>query len=283
MVLPKVARVMWLDEPFKPIRHGPQAKDAPPDIGYFMQQQTNDTDTSAQRPVNVARRGAETILSIGSGATQSATLLDDPLTLPLAYTRFMMLACVLAPQLGSVLHIGLGGGTMARFLHACFPSLRQLAVEINPAVISAAYSDFGLDAVPTLEVLTGDAVALLPGIDERFDVVFLDAFDDDKTPEGLITADRLQLMGEHLNADGWLAANVYAGNLSVRALHRRWGEVFPQVLQTREPPLFWPVVFANTQAEPVNFVDLGARARELEACVPLPLAFMSAGLVPLRG
>jgi len=246
-------------------------------------QQTADAATSSQRPVSIGRRGPETILSIGSGATQSAALLDDPLALPLAYTRFMMLACVLTPQLGSVLHIGLGGGTMARFLHACFPKLRQLAIEINPAVISAAYGDFRLDTVPTLEVLTGDAAALLPDIAERFDVIFLDAFDDDKTPAELITAEMLQLIGQHLNADGWLTANVYAGNLSARALHRRWREVFPQVLQTREPPLFWPIVFATAQAEPVNFVELGARARELELCMPLPLALMTSGMVPARG
>ena len=245
--------------------------------------QTADAAPPSQRPVSVAQRGAEIILSIGSGATQSATVPDQPLTLPLAYTRFMMLACVLAPRLDSVLHIGLGGGTMVRFLHACFPGLRQLAIEINPAVINAAYGDFGLDAVPTLEVVTGDAVALLPDIEERFDVVFLDAFDDDKTPAGLITADSLRQLGDHLNPEGWLAANVYAGNLSVRALHRRWRAAFAQVLQTREPPLFWPVLFATNQTEPVNFVELGARARALESCMPLPLAFMTSGMVPIRG
>ena len=237
----------------------------------------------SQRPVTVGRRGPETILSIGTGATQSAALLDDPSILSLAYTRFMMLACVLAPRLGSVLHIGLGGGTMVRFLQACFPGIRQLAIEINPEVVKAAYRDFRLDTVPGLEVLTGDAIALLPSIDERFDMVFLDAFDNDKTPAGLITQDMLQEIGRHLNADGWLAANVYAGNLSLRALHRRWRAAFPQVLQVREEPLFWPIVFATGQDEPVNFVDLGARARELEECMPLPLAFMTSGLVPVGG
>lgn len=236
----------------------------------------------AQRKVTVARRGAETILSIGSGATQSAAVLDDPLTLPLSYTRFMMLACVLAPRLRSVLHIGLGGGTMVRFLHACFGDLRQLAIEVNPAVTRAAYRDFKLDAVPGLEVLSGDAASLLPGIDEHFDLVFLDAFDDDHTPPGLITPDSLRLLGERLNTDGWLAANVYAGDLSLRALHRRWRNAFSRVLQVREPPLFWPILFASRQDAPLDFAKLNARAAELEARIPLPLAFMSTGLVPLR-
>jgi len=115
--------------------------------------------------------------------------------------------------------------------------------------------------VPDLEVLTGDAIALLPTLEQRFDIIFLDAFDNDKTPAGLITETMLPEIGLRLNADGWLAANVYAGNLSLRALHRRWREAFPQVLQVRQEPLFWPILFAAVRTEPLNFVDLGARTR----------------------
>lgn len=231
--------------------------------------------------VSVDRRGRETILSLGGGATQSAAVLDDPTILPLAYTRFIMLACVLTPRLNSVLHIGLGGGTMPRFLDACFPGLRQLAIEINPAVIAAARRDFRLGEIAGLELLRGDAIALLPTLGERFDIIFLDAFDDNKTPEGLITQDSLREIGRRLNPDGWLAANVYADNLSLRALHRRWREAFAQVWQIRDEPLFWPVLFAGCRSDAVNFVDLIARARELERIMPLPLTRMVAGLVPL--
>ena len=239
------------------------------------------TPTSAHPAVSVDRRGRETRLSLGGGATQSAAVLDDPSILPLAYTRFIMLACVLTPRLDSVLHIGLGGGTMLRFLDACFPGLRQLAIEINPEVIAAAQRDFRLGEVAGLELLHGDAIALLPTLGERFDVIFLDAFEHDKTPEGLITPRSLRELGLHLNSDGWLAANVYADTLSLRALHRRWREAFAQVWQIRDEPLFWPVLFAACQNNALSFADLIARARDLERIMPLPLTRMVAGLVPL--
>jgi spermidine synthase len=75
----------------------------------------------------------------------------------------------------SVLILGLGGGSAARLVRALAPGARIVGVELDPDVIRAARSHFGLGDVG-VELVRGDARAYLADARERFDAVIDDVF-----------------------------------------------------------------------------------------------------------
>jgi spermidine synthase len=143
----------------------------------------------------------------GAWDDQSALDLSDPVALLLPYTRAAAFGLALPARLGTVLHVGLGGGTLARFVHHHYPAVHQDAVELYPEVVDIARRWFALP--PAVNVLVGDAAALMGTLDGPYDLVYLDAF----TPSGRIVphlqvAEFLSLLHTRIGPRGWLVANV---------------------------------------------------------------------------
>ena len=68
----------------------------------------------------------------------------DPFDLPVAYTQAMMAGLAYATNLNSAAMIGLGGGSMAWYIHKAIPSLQFSAVELDPDVVRIAQRYFGV-------------------------------------------------------------------------------------------------------------------------------------------
>ena len=111
-------------------------------------------------------------LHLGSVTLQSAMRLSAPFDLELAYTRGIMAFLLLAPQARHVLAIGLGGGSIPKFIHHYLPQLQTTVVEINPQVIQVARHHF-----------------LLPPDDARLQVIEADGVDVEHGQRGF--GDRL--------------------------------------------------------------------------------------------
>jgi spermidine synthase len=139
----------------------------------------------ARRPhVVVSESGGLRALHIGGVAVQSAMRLDDPYALALDYTRCMMAFLLFRPVPRQALMIGLGGGSLAKFLHRELRHLRVRVVEIDSRVVTAARSHFHLppdDARLSIEVGCG-ADALAP---ECCDLLIVDGFLDETVPDSL--------------------------------------------------------------------------------------------------
>ena len=71
-------------------------------------------------------------LHIGGEAIQSGLRIDEPDRLELDYVRAMMAFLLFCPRPRDVLMVGLGGGSMARFVHQRMHETR-VAVEIGRA------------------------------------------------------------------------------------------------------------------------------------------------------
>lgn len=141
--------------------------------------------TTKQAPVAVSEEGGVRFLHIGGDAIQSAMRLANPDRLELHYTRAMMGFLLFHPQPSRVLMIGLGGGSMARFLHQAFPKAKVVALDVSPEVVSAArrHFDFPEDG-PRMSVVLEDGAAWVPRHPASADVILLDAFvDGDQVPE----------------------------------------------------------------------------------------------------
>ncbi len=81
-------------------------------------------------------------LHLGSSMVQSAMLLKAPNDLQLVYTQYMMGFLLFHPHPRDILMIGLGGGSLAKFVYHSLPLTRTIVVEINPEVVAVARSYF---------------------------------------------------------------------------------------------------------------------------------------------
>jgi spermidine synthase len=159
---------------------------------------------------------------------QSRMRLDDPIALQMTYTRMMMSFLLFHTKPHTVLILGLGGGSLAKYCHHNLPDARIVAVESNRDVL-ALRDEF---AVPPdderFTVVEADAGAWLAATRARFDVVLLDAFDRTGRAPGLAADDFYTHLRDRLWPNGVLVANV-AGSAAARAAHlarlrRAWGD-----------------------------------------------------------
>jgi len=150
-------------------------------------------------------RGVRT-LHVGGRAIQSAMRLDDPWGLALDYTRCMMAALLFHPDPRKAVLIGLGGGSLVKFLLRHLPRVHVHAVEAEARVVEAARTHFGLPrdgARLRVEVGPGEA-ALAP---ECCDLLLVDAFVDERIPPALASAAFCDAAAAALGARGVLAMN----------------------------------------------------------------------------
>ncbi|HIJ84074.1 MAG TPA: fused MFS/spermidine synthase, partial [Magnetococcales bacterium] len=106
----------------------------------------------------------------------------DPLRLVLPYSRHMMASLLLLdtgyPK--TILMIGLGGGSLAKFILHHFPEARLVVVEVDEGMESLARTFFGLPQNPRLTIHIADgAIYMHNASDARYDLILVDAFNHD--------------------------------------------------------------------------------------------------------
>src|SRR5512141_2992027 len=108
--------------------------------------------------VEVSEEDGVRSLHLGGDAIQSSIRLDRPDELALDYTRAMMAFLLFQPQPRDVIMIGLGGGSMARYIHQRMPQTRTTVVEITAKVLAVARGMFHFpadDARLSVEIADG--------------------------------------------------------------------------------------------------------------------------------
>src|SRR5690606_10573719 len=94
--------------------------------------------------IHFSESGGLRYLHLGGTAIQSAMRLDAPDDLALAYTRTMMAALLFHPEPRDVTLIGLGGGSLAKYIYRELPRARIVALEVDARVVTAARHMFHL-------------------------------------------------------------------------------------------------------------------------------------------
>jgi spermidine synthase len=149
---------------------------------------------------------------------QSEMRLADPVELAFAYTRKMMGFLLFLPEPRSILMLGLGGGSLARYCHRHLPGARLTAVEVDPDVI-AFREQFLLPAdSERFRVVRGDAAEYVARCEGRPEVVMVDAFDRDGVAPTLCTREFYQDLRALLPKRGLVVANL-VGPRAERVAH----------------------------------------------------------------
>lgn len=183
---------------------------------------------------------------------QSAMLLEDPWELRLRYTRFLAVALALKPDPKRALILGLGGGSFPKRLHRDFPQLVVDVVDIDPQVLAIAKRYFQVPEDARMRLHAKDGRRFVLETDDRYDLIFLDAYNSDTIPFHLTTKEFYRELEARLAPGGMIVSNII-GTLRgpqsgfFRAIYRTQTESFPTVyvIPTYNGAGGWPISEIN--------------------------------------
>ena len=163
--------------------------------------------------VEVVDHDGVRVLHFGTAARQSCMTLADPLHLGVTYEQVMMSLLLFKPAPARVLLIGLGGGSIARFLLQHCEHARIDVVELRPLVVEVARKHFSLPDDPRLEVSIGCGarhVAVRHAAERgRYDVILVDAYQGGGMAPEVSSAEFFSHCRSLLKDDGLLAINLW--------------------------------------------------------------------------
>jgi len=169
--------------------------------------------------VEIIDNGSIRSLYLGSDAVQSAMNLNDPVSLQLSYTRAMMSFLLLINQPQRILIVGLGGGSVLRFLQYHFPSCHLDVIEQRDDVIALAKTYFSIHPSDKLTIYTGDAEQILKqkpfACEFRYDAILLDAYDGQGLSPSLVSIDFYDRCRSLLSGNGITIANLWANQIEI--------------------------------------------------------------------
>ncbi len=165
-----------------------------------------------QHSVDISEEAGVRYLHFGSDWVQGAMRIARPWSLELAYTREMMAGLLLREETGwpgSALLVGLGAGSLAKFIYRNLPECRSTVVEINPRVEFIARQYFRLPDDPArLSLVIGDGADYMLAGNRPFDYILVDGFDPNARAGVLDTLPFYQACRARLSDRGLLAVNL---------------------------------------------------------------------------
>lgn len=219
--------------------------------------------------IEVSEEAGVRYLHFGSRWIQGAMRVARPWALELDYTRDLMLPLLLhngAAWPRTVLSIGLGAGSLAKFIHRQRPRAAQTIVEIEPAVIAAARQHFKLPVEGTrLRIEIADGSDYVASSERTFDLILVDGFDAKGRAGALDTLPFYCNCQARLSERGVVAVNLLTRNHGARGSLGRIGAAFG------ERALALPIcasgnviaLAAAGQSIEVSYAEMAKRAKRL--------------------
>ena len=187
--------------------------------------------------------------------------LDRPRDLVLIYTRLLLAPLIWNPNPSRILMVGLGGGVLPQFLNEVYPEIEIDVVEVDPDVIELARRYFGFKEGPRLRVFKDDGRVFVKQQNQKYDMVFLDAFKGGSVPFHLKTKEFYQEIAQSLKEEGILVTNLYGKSNGLKPSDRKTLEtVFQRVAFFEDAERVATVCVAILK-------DKGVALEELRKCI----------------
>ncbi|WP_349290622.1 polyamine aminopropyltransferase [Crenobacter caeni] len=181
----------------------------------------------AMPEVEISETGNIRSLHLGSETVQSSMNLDEPSELVLSYTRAMAGFLLFSEEPEHILHIGLGGGSLVRFIDEYLPDARQVAVEINPQVVAVARSFFQLPPEGEyFEIVEADGADYVKIPRDSADAILVDGYDGLQIVDALVSDDFFEDCKRALSPRGVFVANWWSGDKRYQGFLERLLAVF---------------------------------------------------------
>ncbi len=206
-------------------------------------------------------------LYFGTDHRQSSVSLLNPDGLELQYTRYMLTALLCNPAPRQILMIGLGGGSLARFLSTHFPHANITILESRPAVVTIAQRFFKLPGDnPRINIIVGDGVEFVAQSQQTFDLILVDAFDAEGIEPRVCSAEFFQHTHRLLAEPGVMSMNLWTTKsvpykTTLNALQQAFGKAILKLPLGRHSNMI--ALGLKGYPLPVNFSALREPARNL--------------------
>jgi spermidine synthase len=167
-------------------------------------------------------------LHIGSDTVQSAMRIAKPNELELSYTRSMMGFMLFNARPQRVLMIGLGGGSLAKFIYHRLPQASTRVIEISPQVVAIARQYFHVPRDDErLSVIVGDGAEHVGHGGDEPDLIIVDGYDAESHVEALSSRAFYEACRKRLGARGILVVNLWGGDREFNETLKRIEAAFP--------------------------------------------------------
>lgn len=212
-------------------------------------------------PLLVFDDGNKRYLSFSELDEQSCQLKSNPFQLQHDYSQAMLLVLLFCKP-GSMLLLGLGGGTLVTTLHHILADLTITVVELRPKVVDVAYRYFQMPRCKRISVVIDDAGEFISQSEsEKVDVLFSDIYGEEgldlqQTQDWFIAA-----CAERLNDDGWLVLNCWQHQRGDKAMRHALRAYFEDVRVCATAEGNW-VVLAGKKANASSAAQLKSAAKK---------------------
>jgi spermidine synthase len=209
--------------------------------------------------------GFRTLYFERGGALQSVVKLGDPDHLELPYARTMLSGLALCDEPRRILIVGLGGGTIPKFLHKHYPQAVIDAVDIDPDVIKVARQFFEFSDDANLRAYVGDGRKFIEDRPGTYDLIFLDAFGADSIPYHLATREFLLSVRKSLTPRGVALGNIWqrSHNPLYDPMIRTYLAVFDEVHLMAVREAVNQILIALPRRLQLSREDLASHARQI--------------------
>ena len=181
--------------------------------------------------IEVSEKDGIRSLHLGSDTVQSSMKLDDPYELVLSYTRAMMAFLLFRPQPEHIVMVGLGGGSLPKFVYRHLTGTRTTVIESEPRVIAIARQYFHLPPDDDrLSVASGEGGAWVASHPDCCDVLMVDGYDGREQVSQLCSADFYSNTRLALSENGILVVNLWSSDSRYDVYLQRIESVFDAVV-----------------------------------------------------
>ena len=240
----------------------------------------NNNKGSREVSVEVSEKDGIRSLHLGSDTVQSSMKLSDPDALVLSYTRAMMAFLLFRPRPERFLMIGLGGGSLPKFVYRRLPWARTIVVETHAQVIVAARQYFSVpEDDERFAVEHADGAAWVAGHAQSCDVLMVDGYDGHDQAQAL-TSEKFYFDAlTALTPEGVLVVNLWSSDPRSDDCLAAMRATYKSVVCVPAERRGNVAVLAFSQAlEEPKWDDLRTRARSLQTLYGLEFLHFVEGI-----
>jgi len=180
--------------------------------------------------IQISEEAGVRYLHFSSDWVQGAMRVARPWALELDYTREMIACLLLHPEPDwprNALLIGLGAGSLTKFLHRHRPAARITVAEIEPAVVAAARQYFKLpEADARFNIVIAEGAEFVANAKKRWDLILVDGYDEDARTGMLDTLPFYAAARARLSEQGLLVTNLLSKRRDFRDSVARLRQAF---------------------------------------------------------
>jgi spermidine synthase len=165
--------------------------------------------TAHHRGLSIKANANTLELRSNSNTLQSVINIDHPEKLALKNLQYLVAILLFMPQPKSILLLGTGGGSLVHFLRHHYPNSHLTGVDIDGELLDLMHDKMYLpQADNRLTYVINDAAKYLQRCNQTFDLILVDIFIGDQSPDWLLSANNMQRLYSLLNKSGAVAYNL---------------------------------------------------------------------------